>query len=1264
MKNKLLLLSGIVCTFFTARAQQINQNFWETDGEVKAVLSKPGKLYVGGSFSYIGPTTGSAGVVSTTNGQTLAGNLGISGMVMASVADASGNVYLGGDFKINGTQSATLVKVTSANTIDPAFSFAIDGKVTSLAINNNSLFAAGDFSFVNSQLRAGIAAIDLATNSLSSFAPNPDGKINTLASGNGNLYVGGSFSFISGSQRNSIAVYNGAKALQSLNISVQGSVSSLLVADSILIVAGKFDSIGGLGRVNLATVNVNTGNVRSWRADIQGSVNSMAAANSNVYLAGDFYQVGIESRNYLAAVNILNGAVQTFNPGMDMPVHAIAVKGSNIIAAGEFNAVGFDTRRYLTSVSMSTGNANGSLPLVNGPVHTFSLIGDNLCIGGEFSSFGGELRNNFAVLDPSTGLPLPLTLEVDGPVYDLESVGNDLLLAGDFMTVKQSFRKGIAIVDTATFTPVTWDIAADGPVYDALVLGNNIYLGGSFTALGTTSRNNLAVVNAFSGTAGSWDPNMNGAVKQLLLNQAQLYACGDFTQAATSTRKYVASFDLSNNGVLRSWSINPDTTVNAIETNGAVLFIGGKFTSIGSTSANYLAAVDTGNAAVTSFLPVTGGEVNAINEMSGLLFAGGAINTSVAKGIACFNSINGSELDFPVKLKSGSVNRIFQNGDNTYLGGTFEMSNGKRNFLAVSMNTGVPTVQAGNISFTEVKPSRLTLYFPRGNGSKYLVLGRMGSAVDTFPTNGIGYTGNTLFGSGQNIGSCFVISAGADTSITVTGLNPGTAYHFAVFAYNGFSTFSNYMTSSPPKASQTTTIGYNVPSVAASGLTFSNVRLTSLTLKWTKGNGEGRYVIAREATAVNKIPNDSINYFSNNAFGSGDDLGSGNFLVYNGTADSVSLTGLKSGVTYHFAVHEYNGDPLLRRVMSSAGTGSTATLSLASEPGTAAASLSFSNITITSMQVSWTSGNGSSRIVIASKGEAVASAPSDGETYFSDNTFNGSSSYLSANERVVYVGNGNSFNLSGLDPATTYYFTVVEYNGSGLTTNYKATGNPTASQATATDLVYPTTASKDIVFTKIGQDTLSLSWTSGNGAGRLVIIKKGDAVSALPYNSTVYNANSKYGLGDSLEDGSYVVMAKDANTLTVTGLSPKTPYHFAVIEYNQSPIGPLYLSDSVTRANTTTLNPIGMQSIRKGMPVKVFPNPVINGQVTLSFDKPLQAGARISVFDLQGKLMMDQYVETSAQTSYQIFTEEWSQGDYLVTILSGNERMQTRFRIQ
>lgn len=97
------------------------------------------------------------------------------------------------------------------------------------------------------------------------------------------------------------------------------------------------------------------------------------------------------------------------------------------------------------------------------------------------------------------------------------------------------------------------------------------------------------------------------------------------------------------------------------------------------------------------------------------------------------------------------------------------------------------------------------------------------------------------------------------------------------------------------------------PTNQATVFSSSAITQNSATIGWTRGNGTaGVLVLARAGSAVNSDPSNGTTYTANTAFGSGTQIGTGNFVVYNGTGTSVNLTNLLASTNYHFAIYEYN----------------------------------------------------------------------------------------------------------------------------------------------------------------------------------------------------------------------------------------------------------------------------------------------------------------------------------------------------------------------
>ncbi|MAX78591.1 MAG: hypothetical protein CL843_00245 [Crocinitomicaceae bacterium] len=102
-------------------------------------------------------------------------------------------------------------------------------------------------------------------------------------------------------------------------------------------------------------------------------------------------------------------------------------------------------------------------------------------------------------------------------------------------------------------------------------------------------------------------------------------------------------------------------------------------------------------------------------------------------------------------------------------------------------------------------------------------------------------------------------------------------------------------------------LGVYSPSTSSTNATLDNaMNCEQLDVNWTAGNGDRRIVIAKAGSAVDVFPQDGMYYNADATFGSGDDLGNGNYVIYDGTGSSVQVTGLSNQDDYYFAVVEYS----------------------------------------------------------------------------------------------------------------------------------------------------------------------------------------------------------------------------------------------------------------------------------------------------------------------------------------------------------------------
>jgi hypothetical protein len=105
----------------------------------------------------------------------------------------------------------------------------------------------------------------------------------------------------------------------------------------------------------------------------------------------------------------------------------------------------------------------------------------------------------------------------------------------------------------------------------------------------------------------------------------------------------------------------------------------------------------------------------------------------------------------------------------------------------------------------------------------------------------------------------------------------------------------------------TVTVGCTPPTTQATIGSYTNngLNASGITVNWTRGNGSNILVVGRPTSSALTDPSSGTSYTSNTIFGSGTQIGTGNFVVYNGTGTSVAVSGLSAGTSYTFSCYEY-----------------------------------------------------------------------------------------------------------------------------------------------------------------------------------------------------------------------------------------------------------------------------------------------------------------------------------------------------------------------
>ena len=93
---------------------------------------------------------------------------------------------------------------------------------------------------------------------------------------------------------------------------------------------------------------------------------------------------------------------------------------------------------------------------------------------------------------------------------------------------------------------------------------------------------------------------------------------------------------------------------------------------------------------------------------------------------------------------------------------------------------------------------------------------------------------------------------------------------------------------------------------------------------------------------------------------------------------------------------------------------------------------------------------------------------------------------------------------------------------------------------------FPTQNASAMNFSDVTNNSMTVNWTSGNGDGRVLIMRSGATPNRFPLDGTDYAA------GTDLGDGNYVVFNGSGSSAGVSGLNSDTNYQFRVYEYKKN----------------------------------------------------------------------------------------------------------------
>lgn len=366
--------------------------------------------------------------------------------------------------------------------------------------------------------------------------------------------------------------------------------------------------------------------------------------------------------------------------------------------------------------------------------------------------------------------------------------------------------------------------------------------------------------------------------------------------------------------------------------------------------------------------------------------------------------------------------------------------------------------------------------------------------------------------------------AGTIESFTVTGLTPGTTYYFAAKAADeipNWSALSNVV-------SQTTT-QESTPPAAVANLSGSNVTANTVNLMWTAPGDDGsvgtassydiRYSTSQAVlqgwTSATQLPNEPVPTAA-------------------GTTQSHTATGLTPNTTYYFALRAAdevpNWSPTSNIISITTAVEQTAPANVTN--------LLAGSPTASSIQLTWTAPGDDGATGTASQYDVrYSTAPITAANF-------ASASQASGEPSPKVAGSAETFTVSGLSAATTYYFALKTAdevpNWSGLSN--------VVSGATSTETVPPANVTTLSVITP-ARTTLTLLWLAPGDDGTTGTASLYD----IRYSTSPISTGSSWNNATQVQNERPPLSAGTPETLTVTNLTEATTYYFALRTADEVP---------------------------------------------------------------------------------------------------------------
>ncbi|MEI6235319.1 MAG: PKD domain-containing protein [Planctomycetota bacterium] len=351
------------------------------------------------------------------------------------------------------------------------------------------------------------------------------------------------------------------------------------------------------------------GDVDALDLKLLGEVFGMTVQpDDKAIIVGNFTTVAESTHKYVARLNPDSTPDTTFDPNPNKGVRSVAVQldGKVLIGGGFTSSSPFGAPVRLARNYLARFNVDGTLdssfdPNPNSEVDIILPLSDGkIILVGAFNALqpngvaNSTIRNGFARLNADGSLDISFNPNPGGTVYAVaELTDKRILIAGNFPVVNTSVttytRHNLACLNADGTLDLTYDPNVNGPVYAMAVQSDGkVVIGGSFSTLkpnGATTpiqRNCVARLNPDGTVDETFDPSPNTTVNCVSVQtDGKIILGGLFTNllpngaGAFITRNYLASLN-SDGSVDTNFNPNPSDQVTGIlhQANGSILVSG------------------------------------------------------------------------------------------------------------------------------------------------------------------------------------------------------------------------------------------------------------------------------------------------------------------------------------------------------------------------------------------------------------------------------------------------------------------------------------------------------------------------------------------------------------------------------------------------------------------------------------------------------------------------------------------------------------------